>query len=274
MKLVASGKVKDIYDAGDDRLQFHFSDRVSAYDVKFTQSIPHKGSVLCAFAEYWFETLDIPNHFVNKVSDTDIIVKKMDMIRLECVARGYLYGSLYDRHTKGQIGFDVADSRLASQLQEPIFDPTTKSDHDIPVERNEAIRLNLVSESEYDRLESMTLDIYKKMADITKSAGFIMADLKLEFGMLDGQIVLGDSIGPDEYRLWPLDTYTPGKTQNTFDKQILRDWLDSEGHKDRFEHERAAGKTPIPPTIPPQIIEKMTQRYLEAYRRITHTNLL
>ncbi len=273
MEPVASGKVKDIYDAGDGRLRFHFSDRVSAYDVKFAQEIPRKGEVLCAFAEYWFESLGVPHHFVEKVSDTDIIVKKMEMIPLECVARGYLYGSLYDRYLAGKATLDLDDSRIAALLPRPIFDPTTKSEHDMPVDRSEAVRMNLVSESEYDRLERITLDIYKKMADTARSAGFIMADLKLEFGILDGEIVLGDSIGPDEHRLWPLDLYAPDKTQDTFDKQILRDWLSSEGHKARFERERAAGAAPTPPAIPNGIIEKMTRRYLEAYSRITSKSL-
>lgn len=269
MNLVGSGKVKDVYDAGDGLLQFHFSDRVSAYDVKFTQTIPRKGEVLCAFAAYWFQTLKVQNHFVKKVSQTDIIVKKMKMIPLECVARGYLYGSFYDRYTNGQIDASINDSDLASKLPKPVFDPTTKSEHDAPVSRDDAIRMNLVSGSEYDKLESMTLEIYKKMALIAESAGFIMADLKLEFGVLDGQIILGDSIGPDEYRLWPADTYLPGSVQDTYDKQILRDWLASNGHKERFELERAANKTPTPPAIPAEIIAKMTQRYIAAYERIT-----
>lgn len=273
MGLVATGKVKDIYDAEDGRLRFHFSDRVSAYDVKFAQGIPQKGQVLCAFAEYWFETLGVPHHFVERVSDTDIVVKKMKMIPLECVARGYLYGSLYDRYSKGQIELDADGLILASKLPAPIFDPTTKSEHDAPVNRDEAIKMGLLSASEYDQLESMTLDIYKRMADAAKPAGFIMADLKLEFGVLDGQIILGDSIGPDEYRLWPLDAYEPGRIQSAFDKQILRDWLADKGYKEQFERSRAAGRPPEPPAIPESVIEEMTQRYLEAYSRITGKTL-
>ena len=270
MKLVTSGKVKDIYDAGDNKLQFHFSDRVSAFDVKFDQTIPQKGKVLCAFAEFWFKTLGIENHFIDRVSETDIVVKKMQMIPLECVARGYLYGSLYDRYSSANTNLDLDDNlKLASVLQTPVFDPTTKSKHDMPVSKDDAIRMNLVDENTYNHLESKTLKIYKKMATISKSAGFIMVDLKLEWGTLDGEIVLGDSIGPDECRLWPSESYVPGKIQDAYDKQILRDWLTSNGHKERFEQERKASMEPAPPQIPAKIIEKITQRYLAAYTRIT-----
>lgn len=269
MKPIAIGKVKDIYEAGQGQLQFHFSDRVSAFDVKFEQTIPRKGEVLCAFARYWFEVLGVSHHYVKQESRTDIIVKKMDMIPLECVARGYLYGSLYDRYSAGKTPHIGAGLGLADRLPEPIFDPTTKSKHDIPVNKETAVKMGLVDVATYNQLESKTLEIYAKMSRIAMSAGFVMADLKLEFGTLDGNIVLGDSIGPDEYRLWPVDTYSPGKTQSAFDKQILRDWLAKEGYKEKFEQQRAEGKEPTPPSIPAHIIEKMTNRYIEAYTRIT-----
>ena len=269
MDLITRGKVKDVYDVGGDQLRFHFSDRVSAYDVKFADSIPRKGEILCAFASFWFQTLDVPNHFVKKESSTDMIVNKMKMFPIECIARGYLYGSLFDRHARGKTRLRVDDARLAAKLPEPVFDPTTKSAHDVPVDRDAAVREGLVSGAVYDKLEFMTVDIYKKMLARVESAGFILADLKLEFGMLDGKILLGDSIGPDEFRLWPTDSYAPGRTQVAYDKQILRDWLTSSGHKESFEHSRAANQDPVPPTIPSEIVGQMTCRYIDAYERIT-----
>ncbi len=269
MNLVASGKVKDVYDAGDGLLRFHFSDRVSAYDVKFVEPIPKKGEILCKFAEFWFGELGVPSHFVRRVSDTDMLVRRMKMLPIECVARGYLYGSLYDRHLRGESGLRLDDERHAARLPEAIFDPTTKAEHDEPVTRDSAIRMGLVSAAQYDSLESMTLKIYGQMASVAERAGFVMADLKLEFGMLGGKIVLGDSIGPDEFRMWPSESYEPGRVQDAYDKQILRDWLAAGGHKDRFERERAAGEAPRPPMIPSEIIGTMTGRYVDAYERIT-----
>ena len=266
---VASGKVKDVYDLGDGLIRFHFSDRISAYDVKFAETIPKKGEVLCAFAEFWFDALDVPNHFVRKDSPTDIIVRKLTMLPIECVARGYLYGSLYDRHRRGDAPLSLEGAQMADRLPEPIFDPTTKSGHDVPISREEAVRKNLVSDETYCTLEAMTLEIFKKMSAIADSAGFIMADLKLEFGEQDGRIILADSIGPDEFRLWPKDQYEPGRVQNAYDKQIFRDWLDARGYKDAFEQERAAGRDPVPPPIPPDVVRTITDRYLDVYARIT-----
>ncbi len=269
MEFLASGKVKDIY-SFDDSLLFRFSDRVSAYDVKFAENIPKKGEVLCKFAEFWFEKLPVPNHFVKRKSDNEIIVKKMKMLPMECVVRGYFYGSLVSRWKKGEITLpDNTSTELAAKLPYPIFDPTTKAEHDIPVDRTKALELNLVTEEQFDLLSETSIDIYKKMSQIADSAGFILADLKLEFGVLDGKIVLGDSIGPDEYRLWPKSDYQVGKTQEAYDKQILRDWLTENGFQQRFNDARAQGLEPVAPSIPPDIIEKMTQRYVSAYEKIT-----
>jgi len=274
LKFLASGKVKDLYDPGDDTLIFKFSDRVSAYDVKFKESIPKKGEVLCKFAEFWFNELSIPNHFVKRISDTEIMVKKMKMLPIECVVRGYFYGSLVSRWKKGEIKVPPGtDTTLAAKLPVPIFDPTTKSEHDIPINKEKAIEMNLVSEEQYSWLEKTSLDIYKKMAEISERSGFILADLKLEFGMLDGKITLGDSIGPDEYRLWPRDSYKIGETQEAFDKQILRDWLTVNGYQKKFDDAREKGEEPLPPTIPDEIIQKMTLRYITAYEKITGKNL-
>ncbi len=258
----------------ENTLLFKFSDRVSAYDVKFKQDIPRKGEVLCKFAEFWFNELDVPNHFVKRESQTEILVKKMKMLPIECVVRGYFYGSLVSRWKKGEVKIpDGTDTTLASKLPEPIFDPTTKSEHDIPIDKSKAIEMNLVTEDQYNWLEKTSIEIYKKMAKIADDVGFILADLKLEFGILEGQITLGDSIGPDEYRLWPKDSFEVGKIQEAYDKQLLRDWLTANGYQKQFDDARDAGEEPIPPEIPSEIISKMTERYVTAYEKISGKSL-
>ena len=270
MKFLTSGKVKDVYEVDSDNLLFKFSNRVSAYDVKFKDEIPHKGKVLSKFAEFWFETLDVANHFVETKSDTEIIVKKMKMLPIECVVRGYFYGSMVSRWKNGEISLpEGASTELATKLSEPIFDPTTKSTHDVPVNRQQSISQNLVTSEEFDWLSQKSIEIYNKMADISEKAGFILADLKLEFGKLDGKITLGDSIGPDEYRLWPIDSYDVGKIQDAYDKQLLRDWLTANGYQKKFENSRSLGEEPIAPSIPTEIIGQMTDRYITAYEHIT-----
>ena len=274
MKFLTSGKVKDVYEMDDDNLLFKFSDRVSAYDVKFKDEIPQKGKVLSKFAEFWFENLDVPNHFVKSHSETEIIVKKMEMLPIECFVRGYFYGSIVSRWNNKEVTLPYGSSTdLAAKLPEPMFDPTTKSTHDIPVNRQEAIKQNLVKPEEFDWLSEKSIDIYNKMATIAENAGFILADLKLEFGKLDGNITLGDSIGPDEYRLWPKDIYQVGKIQDAYDKQLLRDWLTANGYQKQFDETRQRGEEPIAPSIPSEIIDKMTQRYVTAYERTTGKTL-
>ena len=274
MKFLTSGKVKDLYDVDESSILFKFSDRVSAYDVKFKQDIPQKGKVLCKFAEFWFNELSVPNHFIRRESDTEIVVKKMKMLPIECVVRGYFYGSLVSRWKNGEVTIPKGtDTTLAAKLPEPIFDPTTKSEHDIPINKTKALEMNLVSEEQYNWLEKTSIDIYKKMATIADDAGFILADLKLEFGLLDGQITLGDSIGPDEYRLWPKDSFEVGKIQEAYDKQLLRDWLTANGYQKQFDDQRDAGEEPVAPEIPQEIISKMTQRYVTAYEKLTGHSL-
>ena len=271
MKFLASGKVKDIYAIDDDTLLFRFSDRVSAYDVQFGQAIPGKGEVLCGFAEFWFDRLPAPNHFVSRRSGTEMAVRRMAMLPIECVVRGHFYGSLASRWRQGTVRLpEGTDTTLAARLPEPIFDPTTKSEHDVPVDERAAVGAGLVTAEQYARLETISLDIYERMSRIADGAGFILADLKLEFGMLDGTITLGDSIGPDECRLWPKDSFEEGRIQEAYDKQILRDWLTAHGYQKRFEDARAAGTKPVPPEIPPEIVGEMTRRYAAAYERFLH----
>lgn len=270
MKFVGSGKVKDVYDLENGELQFRFSDRVSAYDVKFHDPIPRKGEVLCKFAEFWFGKLPAKNHYVRTVSKNEIVVKKMKMIPMECVVRGYFYGSLISRWKDGQIRLPQETiAEMAAKLPHPIFDPTTKAEHDEPVTKDSAVQRGLVTKQEYEWLESKSIEIYGLMSKIADSAGFILADLKLEFGKLDGEILLGDSIGPDEYRLWPKDTYAVGKVQESYDKQILRDWLTAHGYQSQFEDARKEGKEPVAPSIPADIIGKMSDRYVFSYEKLT-----
>jgi len=274
LKFLTSGKVKDLYDVDDDTILFKFSDRVSAFDVKFKQDIPKKGNVLCKFAEFWFDELDVPNHFIKRESENEILVKKMKMLPIECVVRGYFYGSLIGRWKKGEVKVpDGTDTTMAAKLPEPIFDPTTKSEHDIPIDKSKALEMKLVTEEQYNWLEKTSIDIYKKMAKIADDAGFILADLKLEFGLIDGEITLGDSIGPDEYRLWPKDSFEVGKIQEAYDKQLLRDWLSANGYQKQFDDARDKGEEPVAPIIPEDIISKMTNRYVTAYEKLSGKTL-
>ena len=274
MKFLTSGKVKDLYDVDESSILFKFSDRVSAFDVKFKQNIPRKGEILCKFAEFWFGELSVSNHFIKRESDTEIIVKKMEMLPIECVVRGYFYGSLVSRWKKGEVTVpEGTNTTLAAKLPEPLFDPTTKSEHDIPINKAKALEMKLVSEEQYAWLEKTSIDIYKKMAQIADDVGFILADLKLEFGLLDDKITLGDSIGPDEYRLWPKDSFEVGKIQEAYDKQLLRDWLTANGYQKQFDDERDAGREPVAPEIPAEIISKMTERYVTAYEKLTGHSL-
>jgi len=274
LKFLTSGKVKDVYELEDGKLLFKFSNRVSAYDVKFKDEIPKKGEVLCKFAQYWFNKLGMPCHFEERRSDTEIVVRKLNMLPIECVVRGYFYGSLVSRWKDGKISLeDGTQTDLAAKLPSPIFDPTTKSAHDMPVNREEAISQKLVTNDEYDWLSEESIKIYEKMARIADNAGFILADLKLEFGKLNNEIILADSIGPDEFRLWPKDAFKIGETQEAYDKQLLRDWLTENGYQKKFDDARSSGDEPIAPSIPSDLVSKMTQRYVTAYERLTGNTL-
>ena len=274
MKFVGSGKVKDLYDLEDGTILFKFSDRVSAYDVKFKEDIPKKGSVLCKFAEFWFDKLPVPNHYVKTKSDNEIVVKKMQMLPIECVVRGYFYGSLVNRWKKQEITLpENTNTTLAAKLPTPIFDPTTKSEHDIPINKQKALEMSLVTEQQYEWLEKTSIGIYKQMSEIADTAGFILADLKLEFGILDGKVTLGDSIGPDEYRLWPKESYSVGNNQEAYDKQILRDWLTENGYQKQFDESRENGQEPVPPSIPQKIIDEITNRYVISYEKLTNQKI-
>ncbi len=269
------GKVKDVYDIGHDQLLFLFTDRVSAYDVVLPSTIPRKGEVLCKLAAFWFNNLSAPNHMV-RVEDTNrMVVKKLKMIPVESVVRGYLYGSLYERLTKGEISLPV-EPVLAAKLPEPYFDPTTKSEvKDEPVTAEQIEEEGWLDSEQLEAMRSKTVEIYNKMSVRAEKAGFILADLKLEFGF-DKQenIVLADSIGPDEFRLWPKADYTPGKIQQSYDKQPIRDWLGKVGYKKTLDEARKEGRpTPRPPDLPSDLILETSKRYIIAYERLTGLKL-
>lgn len=277
MRLTRSGKVKDIYELDSGNILFHFSDRISAFDVKMATPIPKKGEVLCKFAEFWFDTLQTPNHMLKVVAKDKMEVKKLQMIPLECVVRGYFYGSFVERY-KEHLGKELPSSFrpvLGSKLPEPIFDPTTKSEeHDRPIDRHRVVSLGILSDNHYDFLEKTSISLYKKMSNIVERAGFIIADVKFEFGVDEkGSILLGDSLGPDEYRLWLKTRYQPGKIQESYDKQLLRDWLIEIGFKDTIDRLAMEGKKPESPQISSQVVNELTRRYIFAYEQISGRRL-
>lgn len=277
MRLTRSGKVKDIYELDSGNILFHFSDRISAFDVKMATPIPKKGEVLCKFAEFWFDTLQTPNHMLKLVAKDKMEVKKLQMIPLECVVRGYFYGSFVERY-KEHLGKELPSSFrpvLGSKLPEPIFDPTTKSEeHDRPIDRHRVVSSGILSDNHYDFLEKTSISLYKKMSNIVERAGFIIADVKFEFGVDEkGSILLGDSLGPDEYRLWLKTRYQPGKIQESYDKQLLRDWLIEIGFKDTIDRLAMEGKKPESPQISSQVVNELSRRYIFAYEQISGRRL-
>lgn len=277
MRLTRSGKVKDIYELDSGNILFHFSDRISAFDVKMATPIPKKGEVLCKFAEFWFDTLQTPNHMLKLVAKDKMEVKKLQMIPLECVVRGYFYGSYVERY-KEHLGKELPSSFrpvLGSKLPEPIFDPTTKSEeHDRPIDRHRVVSSGILSDNHYDFLEKTSISLYKKMSNIVERAGFIIADVKFEFGVDEkGSILLGDSLGPDEYRLWLKTRYQPGKIQESYDKQLLRDWLIEIGFKDTIDRLAMEGKKPESPQISLPVVNELSRRYIFAYEQISGRRL-
>ena len=269
------GKVKDIYELDSDKLLFFFTDRVSAYDIVLPSTIPRKGEVLCKLAAYWFNYLKVPHHMVRVENPNRMVVRKLKMIPVECVVRGYLYGSLYERLVKGDVNLPVKPIN-ATKLPEPYFDPTTKSDvKDEPVTIDQIVDEGWLDPGEMAALKDSSLDIYKKMSERADNAGFILADLKLEFGFdEEGNIVLADSIGPDEFRLWPKENYSLGKNQESYDKQLIRDWLSKVGYKKTLDEARKAGQpTPRPPDLPKDLIDETSKRYAVAYERLTGLKL-
>lgn len=272
MKFIHSGKVKDVYELNEENLLFHFTDRVSAYDVPMVTDIKGKGEILCKFAELWFNHLDTKNHMVRLDAKDKMIVRKLSMIPLECVVRGYLYGSLFERYTiSGNImGLDP-DLKLASRLREPVFDPTTKSQiHDVPISEAQILQKEILTNNELNYLKNTSISLYNQMSIISDKAGFIMADVKFEFGKdpKSDEIILADSLGPDEFRMWAKESYKVGEEQVSYDKQFLRDWLIKVGFRDKVKMSKDGDK-PIPPELPSDVVEELLRRYSYVYENIS-----
>jgi phosphoribosylaminoimidazole-succinocarboxamide synthase len=270
-KFVRSGKVKDIYDMDAGHLLFHFTDRVSAFDMILPSLIPRKGEVLCRLGAYWFETLGVRNHMVRLEGTDKMVVRKLQMIPVESVVRGYLYGSLYERVSAREV-FIRSANQMAAELPEPYFDPTTKSDvKDVPITESEILEQKRMTSSELLQVKEASVSIYRKLSAAAERAGFILADVKLEFGRDDkGEVVLGDSIGPDEFRLWPAESYRVGRVQESYDKQVIRDWLTTVGYKQSLDDARKSGaKLPAPPELPGDLVSEVSDRYVSAYEKLT-----
>lgn len=278
------GKVRDVYDLGD-KLLIVVTDRISAFDVVFPNLIPNKGQVLNSISEFWFNyTSDvIGNHMVTtdvsmypeelsqfkeELQGRSMLVKKVDMIPVECIVRGYLEGSGLKEYNKtGSIcGIKLPEGmKQADRLPEPIFTPSIKvqEGHDQNVTFDELV--NTIGSDLANQLRDYSLKLYNKASRHAESRGLILADTKFEFGMLDGKLVVADEIfTPDSSRFWAMGEYEPGRPQKSFDKQYLRDYLES----------IAWDKNPPAPSLPDHVVEKTREKYLEAYELITDKKLV
>ena len=275
--LLYRGKVRDTFPMSDNRLLIVATDRISVFDVVLPSTIPGKGIVLSKISSFWFDlTKDIiPNHLIDLATDTkelDIdteilqrgsIVKKAERIDVECVVRGYITGSAWSEYKKtGKVaGFDMpSDLKEGDKFPSPLFTPTTKAEvgHDEPLTIDEV--KDMVGKDMADRLESITIEIYNFAHDFALSKGILIADTKMEFGVINGELTLIDELlTPDSSRFWDLNGYSPGKSQPNYDKQFVRDWVDSSG----WDHEPPAPKLPL------DIINKTQDRYLQAYNKLT-----
>jgi phosphoribosylaminoimidazole-succinocarboxamide synthase len=278
-KLHAQGKVRDVYDVGDERLLLVATDRISAFDVVLRNPISDKGRVLTALTLFWLDrTKDlVPNHLISadrrdfpepfrsepSLAGRAMLCRKADPVLVECVARGYLTGSgLKQYRAEGHVcGVPLPPGlEEASKLPEPIFTPTTKAaeGHDMPLTFDETVEL--IGKGLAERLRELTIALYERGAEVGAERGIIVADTKFEFGFADGELILIDEVlTPDSSRFWPADGFAPGRVQPSFDKQFVRDWLDASG----WDHE------PPPPDLPAEVIGRTALKYQEAYERIS-----
>ena len=276
---VRSGKVREMFDLGDSLLMVA-SDRISAYDVVLPNGIPQKGEVLTMFSHFWFERVSdlVPNHLLAKADEPlpeevqahaeqigrrAMVVKKAQPLAIECVVRGYLAGSGWKEYQKqGTVcGIGLPDGlNNSSKLPEPIFTPATKAEegHDENISFEEAV--NIVGKDIADQARDLSIELYKRGRDHAAEKGIIIADTKFEFGIFEGELILIDEVlTPDSSRFWPADLYSPGKSQPSFDKQFVRDYLETLDWD----------KTPPGPELPEDIVQKTSEKYIEAYTRVT-----
>jgi phosphoribosylaminoimidazole-succinocarboxamide synthase len=269
---IRTGKVRDLYSNGDGEILLVASDRISAFDWVLPTEIPNKGAILTQLSLFWFELLGdiVPNHIVgddvpDSVLDRAVIVQPLEMYQIECVARGYLTGSgLAEYTSSGAVCGNALPEGLVdgSKLDHAIFTPATKAeigDHDINIDFEKSMQI--VGRDTAEDLRDLSLKLYETAADYAITRGIILADTKFEFGAnSEGSIVWGDeALTPDSSRFWELESWSPGKSQPSFDKQYLRDWLTSTGWD----------KKSPPPELPDEIIDKTAARYEEAFQRIT-----
>jgi len=284
LELFASGKVRDVYQIGSDHLLFIATDRISAFDYVLATGIPHKGHVLTQISLFWFDFLKsiVPNHLVtadenqypteirkyaDQLRGRSMLVRRAEMFPVECVVRGYLSGSGWKEYeASGSVcGIKLPSGlRESEQLPEPIFTPATKAttghDENISFEH----MLQLVDPEEAHRLRDLSLAIYKKATDYARQKGIIIADTKFEFGRTAAGITLADEVlTPDSSRFWPADQYAPGMSQQSFDKQYVRDYLE----------EIRWNKQPPAPALPAEVARKTSEKYVQAYRQLTGRDL-
>jgi phosphoribosylaminoimidazole-succinocarboxamide synthase len=284
LKLHASGKVRDVYDLGNDQLLFVATDRISAFDYVLATGIPHKGRVLTQISMFWFDFLHdtVPNHLitadvekypaaVRKYADQlrgrSMLVMRANMVPVECVVRGYISGSAWKEYkATGKVcGIELPKGLQESdKLPEPIFTPSTKatSGHDENISFEEMVRV--VGPDRSRELRDITLKVYTKAADYARQKGIIIADTKFEFGLTPKGITLADEVlTPDSSRFWPADKYKPGAAQESYDKQYVRDYLE----------QIRWNKQPPAPALPHDVALKTSEKYLEAYRQLTGREL-
>jgi len=280
---LSSGKVRDVYDAGDDRLLMVTSDRLSAFDVVMAEPIPDKGRVLTAMSAFWFEHLgDVVAHHLISTDLADLpegsrdpalagrvmLCRRAEMLSIECIVRGYLTGSAWKEYrSSGTMhGSSLpAGLRESDRLPEPVFTPSTKAevgDHDVNISFDEAAAL--VGRDLTEQARRVSLELYTQGAAWAAERGIIIADTKFELGLVDGELVVADEVlTPDSSRFWPADAWVPGQTPPSFDKQPVRD------HLDALDWD----KTPPPPALPDDVVTATSARYREAYERITGLSL-
>ena len=277
------GKVRDIYEAGDDLL-IVATDRISAFDYVLSPGIPRKGEVLTQLSLFWFDFLgaSVPNHLItadvaqypaelqaheSQLARRSMLVRRAEMIQIECVARGYLAGSGWKEYLSGGTVCGIklpAGMKESDKLPEPLFTPAIKaaSGHDENISFQRAC--SLAGQDTVARLREFTLDIYTRAARYAETRGIIIADTKFEFGFVDGMLVLADEVlTPDSSRFWPQDAYVPGGPQPSYDKQFVRDYLEL----------TRWNKQPPAPVLPDDVVQRTSDKYVEAYRLLTGRDL-